>query len=199
MEFSSDIAFTPTVKQVQQRRGSRAAYARMEASGAWETTVTPELADFLAEQTSWFLATANAEGQPYIQHRGGPAGFLRVLDDHTLGFADFAGNRQYITTGNLTDNAKVCVFLVDYLHKQRIKIWGTATVVEGDPELLAKLAMPGYAGKPERAVVIRIEAWDTNCPKHIPQLVPAALVAQLIAARDARIAELEAELTKLRG
>jgi predicted pyridoxine 5'-phosphate oxidase superfamily flavin-nucleotide-binding protein len=199
MEPSSDIAFTPTVKQLQQRHGSRAAYARMEASGGWETTVTPELADFLAEQTSWFLATANAEGQPYIQHRGGPVGFLRVLDDHTLGFADFAGNRQYITAGNLSENAKVCLFLVDYLHKRRIKIWGTATVVEDDPELLAKLAVPGYAGKPERAIMIHIEAWDTNCPKHIPQLVPAVDVAKLIAARDARIAELEAELLKLRG
>jgi hypothetical protein len=192
----SDIAFTPSVKAVQAQKGSRRAYSRMEQGEGWETTVTDGLAGFIAEQRSFYLATANAEGQPYIQHRGGPKGFLRVIDAHTLGFADFGGNRQYISLGNLTDNAKVHLFLMDYAHQRRVKIWGEAKVVENDPELLAKLAPVGYSGRPERAIVISIQAWDANCPQHIPQLIDAEAVTAALAERDHRIAELEAQLRK---
>ncbi len=194
---SSDIAFTDTVKALQARHGSRKAYARMEEGGGWEITITPDVAAFIAEQTSFFLATVNAAGQPYIQHRGGPKGFLKVLDDHTLGFADFRGNRQYISVGNLQENLKVHLFLIDYAHQRRVKIWGEATVVEDDPELLAALTDVAYDGQPERAFVIRITAWDANCPQHIPQRLEAADVAAALAARDARIAALEAQVEML--
>src|SRR5438128_11920293 len=142
--YSSDVAFTPSVKAVQTRRGSRRAYGRMEERGSWKTRITPDLAEFIAAQTSIFLATANKEGQPYIQHRGGPPGFLRVLDDKTIGFADFRGNRQYITLGNLGENPRAHLFLMDYAHRRRIKIWGTARVVEDDPALLEALRPEDY-------------------------------------------------------
>lgn len=190
----SDVAFTPSVKQIQERLGSRRAYARMEDGDGWDTEVTEELARFIAEQSSFFMATVNAAGQPYIQHRGGAKGFLRVLDPRTLAFADFRGNRQYVSIGNLADNPKVHLFLIDYAHRQRIKIWGEARMVEDDADLVARLAVPGYAGRGERAIVIQVVAWDANCPQHIPQLVDAAAVAAVIAARDARIAELEQRL-----
>src|SRR4030095_9812616 len=148
--YSSDVAFTASVKSVQSRKGSRDAYARVEERGGWETRITPELAQFIAAQTSVFLATVNAEGQPYIQHRGGPAGFLHVLDDKTIAFADFAGNRQYITQGNLADNPKAYLFLIDYTHKRRVKVWGEARVVEGDAELTAKLMPSNYRARPEQ-------------------------------------------------
>jgi uncharacterized protein len=194
---SSDIAFTDTVKAVQARHGSRKAYARMEQGGGWETTITADVAAFIRDQTSFFLATVNADGQPYIQHRGGPKGFLKILDEHTLGFADFRGNRQYISVGNLQDNPKVHLFLIDYAHQRRVKIWGEATVVEDDPELLATLTNTDYDGTPERAFVIRIAAWDANCPQHIPQRLEAADVAAALAARDARIAVLESRIADL--
>jgi predicted pyridoxine 5'-phosphate oxidase superfamily flavin-nucleotide-binding protein len=192
----SDVAFTPAVKAIQTQKGSRQAYARMERGAGWETLITEELAAFVAEQTSFFLATANAEGQPYIQHRGGPKGFLRVLDEHTLGFADYRGNRQYISLGNLSENPKAHLFLIDYAAQRRIKIWGEARVVENDPALLAKLAPAGYDAQSERAIVVRVCAWDVNCPQHIPQRLEAADVAAALAARDARIAELEARLAE---
>ncbi len=196
---SSDIAFTPAVKAIQARNGSRAAYARMEEKGAWETRITPALRQFIEAQTSAFLATANRDGQPYVQHRGGPAGFLRVLDERTIAFADFAGNRQYITAGNLAENPKAYLFLIDYAQRKRIKIWGSARVVEDDAGLVARL-MPGdYAARPERALLFTIVAWDANCPQHIPQRFEAAEVAAALAERDARIATLEAELRRLRG
>jgi hypothetical protein len=196
---SSDVAFTPAVKAIQTRKGSRGAYARMEERGGWETSISDELASFIAEQNSFFLATANAEGQPYIQHRGGPPGFLRVLDETTLGFADYRGNRQYISLGNLVENPKVHLFLIDYATRQRIKIWGEAKVVEGDPALLAKLMPAGYDARPEQAIVIRVTAWDANCPQHIPQKLQAEDVAKALAARDAKIAALESELARLRA
>ncbi len=171
---SSDVAFTDTVKAIQTRMGSRKAYARMEESGGWETEILPELAAFIAEQQSFFLATANAEGQPYIQHRGGPPGFLRVLDPQTLAFADFRGNKQYISIGNLEDNPKVHLFLIDYANRRRVKIWGEAKVVEDDPELVARLFPEGYDARAERALVIHVTAWDENCPQHIPRLYPRA-------------------------
>jgi uncharacterized protein len=191
---SSDIAFTPSVKAIQTRRGSRAAYARLEDNGGFRTTITDDLSAFLAAQTSVFLATANAEGQPYIQHRGGPAGFLRVLDAQTIGFADYAGNRQYVTSGNLADNPRAYLFLIDYAQRSRIKIWGTARVVDDDPALIESLMPKGYRARPEQAILFTVTAWDTNCPQHIPQRFEAADVATALAARDARIAELEAAL-----
>ena len=164
--FVSDVAFTPAVKKVQDRLGSRTSYARMEKRG-WADTVTPDLAAFLAERDSFYLGTASADGQPYIQHRGGPPGFLRVLDERTLAFADFRGNRQYISMGNLSENDRGFIFLMDYPNRRRIKIWGRLAVVEDDPTLLESLADPEYDGRPERAFVFHIEAWDTNCPQHI--------------------------------
>jgi predicted pyridoxine 5'-phosphate oxidase superfamily flavin-nucleotide-binding protein len=196
---SSDVAFTPAVKAIQTRKGSRGAYARMEERGGWETEIDEELEAFIAEQDSFFLATANAEGQPYIQHRGGPPGFLRVLDGTTLGFADYRGNRQYISLGNLTENPKVHLFLIDYATRRRIKIWGEARVVDDDPALLAKLMPEGYDARPEQAIVIRVSAWDVNCPQHIPQKIAAEDVTRALAARDAKIAALEAKIARLEG
>ena len=197
--YASDVAFTPTVKAVQTRKGSRAGYQRMEERGSWESRITPELAAFIAAQTSVFLATASRDGQPYIQHRGGPAGFLHVLDERTLGFADFAGNRQYITQGNLADNPKAHLFLIDYAHRRRVKIWGEARVVEGDAGLVAKLKPEGYKARAEQAIVFTVAAWDSNCPQHIPQRFEAADVAKALAERDRRIAELEGEIERLRA
>ena len=197
-DFSSNVAFTPSVKAVQTRKGSRGAYARMEEHGAWNTRITPDLADFIAAQTSIFLATASAGGQPYIQHRGGPPGFLRILDDRVIGFADFAGNRQYITQGNLADNRKAHLFLIDYAQGKRVKIWGEARVVEGDAELMSKLMPEGYKARPEQVILFTVSAWDANCPQHIPQRFEAADVAAALAARDRRIATLQAEVEQLR-
>lgn len=196
--FASDVAFTPAVKEVQLRRGSRRAYANMEEGNGWSTAITGDVATFIAQQTSVFLATANASGQPYIQHRGGPPGFLRVLDDHTLAFADFRGNRQYITTGNLAENPKAYLFLIDYAQRRRLKIWGTARVVENDPALVAQLMPADYAAKGEQAIVFHVDAWDRNCPQHIPQRFEAADVTAALAERDAKIAALEAEVVALR-
>ena len=198
MTYSSDVAFTETVKSVQARKGSRRAYARMEEGGSWETHITPELKEFIEAQTSVFLATANAEGQPYIQHRGGPAGFLHVLDDRTIGFADFVGNRQFITIGNLAENPKVHLFLIDYANQQRVKIWGEARVVEGDAELTARLMPQGYKARAAQVILFKVVAWDANCPQHIPQRLDAAEVAAALAERDRRIEALESEIKQLR-
>ena len=197
--YSSDVAFTPSVKGVQTRKGSRRGYARMEERGAWQTRIMPDLARFIEGQTSAFLATVNADGQPYIQHRGGPAGFLRVLDDKTIGFADFAGNRQYITQGNLADNPKAHLFLIDYTQRERVKIWGEARVVEGDGELMAQLMPHGYKARPEQVILFTVSAWDANCPQHIPQRFEAADVAAALDDRDKRIAALEGEVVRLRA
>jgi predicted pyridoxine 5'-phosphate oxidase superfamily flavin-nucleotide-binding protein len=197
--YSSDIAFTPSVKAVQTRKGSRRAYARAEENGSWQTGITPDLAAFIEAQTSIFFATANLEGQPYIQHRGGPAGFLKVLDDKTIGFADFTGNRQYITLGNLADNPKAYLFLIDYTHRRRIKIWGEARAVEGDATLITKLMPENYKARPEQAILFTVSAWDSNCSQHIPQRFDAADVATALSERDKQIHALEAEIEKLRG
>lgn len=165
----SNIAFTDTVKAIQARKGSRTAYARMEQNGSWEQSITAALKADIEAQTSVFLATANAQGQPYIQHRGGPAGFLKVLDHGTIGFVDFVGNRQYITQGNLDENAKAQLFLIDYTRRRRIKIWGTARVIEGNAALIEQLMPPNYKARPEQALLFTVTAWDVNCPQHIPQ------------------------------
>jgi predicted pyridoxine 5'-phosphate oxidase superfamily flavin-nucleotide-binding protein len=195
---SSDVAFTPAVKAQQTLRGSRRMYEKLERSGGWQTRVTADLRAFIEQQDSFFLATANADGQPYIQHRGGPAGFLHMLDEGTLGFADFAGNRQYITLGNLTENSRVHLFLIDYVHRQRVKIWGTARFVEGEATLLEQLTPRDYKARPERVILIEIAAWDLNCRQHIPQLLHAEDVAEEFAARDQRILTLQGELARLR-
>lgn len=194
---SSDVAFTPAVKAIQLRKGSRESYARVEDNGRWRTEIDDPLAAFIGAQTSFFIATANAEGQPYIQHRGGPPGFIKILDKTTLAFADFRGNRQYITQGNLAENPKAYIFLIDYVNRRRIKIWGEARVVEDDPALTASLMPKDYKAKPEQAILFKIAAWDSNCPQHIPLKFDAADVAVAIAERDERIAALEAELAQL--
>jgi len=199
MTPASDIAFSPAVKSVQKRRGSRAGYARLEAKGGWATAIDADLAGFIAGMRSFYLATASKEGQPYMQHRGGPPGFLRVLDEKTLAFADFSGNRQYITTGNLAENPKAMIFLMDYQNRQRVKLWGTARVIENDPELTASLFPEAYRARAEAAILFTVEAWDANCPQHIPQMLFAEDVAPTVDALKARIAALEAENARLRA
>src|SRR5262245_44999927 len=197
-QYPSDIAFTPAVKGVQTAKGSRDRYAKVERRG-WRTRVTPDLADFLAGLDMCYLGTASAEGQPYIQYRGGPPGFLKVLDERTLAFADFGGNRQYITVGNLSENPRAFLFLMDYANQQRVRLWGTARVVEDDAELLVRLRDSDYPGKVERAIVFTVEAWDINCPQHIHQRFSQRQVQPVIEQLQHRIAELEAELAKLRS
>lgn len=197
--YSSDVAFTPAVKAIQARKGSRDAYAHVEQRGAWRTEVDENLAAFLAEANSLYFATSTADGQPYIQHRGGPKGFVKILDNSTLAFADYSGNRQYITQGNLSENPKAYIFVMDYAHRRRVKIWGEARMVDDDPALLASLMPGGYKARPEQVVLFKVSAWDTNCPQHIPQKFDAADVAAALAARDGRIAELEAELAALKA
>jgi predicted pyridoxine 5'-phosphate oxidase superfamily flavin-nucleotide-binding protein len=196
--YASDVAFTPAVKTIQARKGSRDAYANVEQRGGWRTDIDADLAARLAEVNSLYLATSTADGQPYIQHRGGPKGFVKILDKHTLAFADYSGNRQYITQGNLSENPRAYIFVMDYAHRRRVKIWGEARVVDDDPALLASLMPGGYKARPEQVILFRISAWDTNCPQHIPQKFDAADVAAALASRDARIAELEAELAALK-
>ncbi|MFO1436151.1 MAG: pyridoxamine 5'-phosphate oxidase family protein [Gammaproteobacteria bacterium] len=197
MDYPSDIAFTPAVKLAQTRKGSRSAYSRMEQDGSWETQITAQLREFIEAQTSVFFATASADGQPYIQHRGGPAGFLRVLDSQTIGFADFVGNRQFITVGNLSENPKAHLFLIDYTQRRRVKIWGEAHVDE-NAELTAQLMQQGYRARAAQSILFKVVAWDENCPQHIPQKFDADDVANALAERDRRIAALEAELQRLR-
>ena len=166
-EYTSDIAFTEKVKEIQKHKGSRNNYAHMEQRGSWENTITKQLRDFISERDSFYMATVSSEGQPYIQHRGGPKGFLKVIDGRTLGFADFAGNRQYISYGNLEENNKVCLFFMDYPNRTRIKLWGTSEVNEDNTTLIKQLSVSDYKGQVERAFIIHVEAWDRNCPQHI--------------------------------
>jgi predicted pyridoxine 5'-phosphate oxidase superfamily flavin-nucleotide-binding protein len=194
---SSDVAFSPAVKAAQEKRGSREHYAKIEERGGFRTAITEDLAAFLAEARSFYLATASADGQTYVQHRGGPPGFLRVLDARTLGFADFKGNRQYITAGNLAENERAYIFVMDYARRRRVKLWGRARVVEDDAALLARLWPEGYAAHSEQALVFEVEAWDTNCSQHIPQMFHAEDVARTVMQLQARIDELEAEVASL--
>jgi hypothetical protein len=204
--YSSDVAFSPAVKAIQARKGSREGYAHVEQKGGWRTEIDENLVGFLANTSSFYLATASAEGQPYIQHRGGPKGFIKVLDKNTIAFTDYSGNRQYISQGNLSENPKAQIFVMDYAHRRRVKIWGEARVVEDDPALTRSLMPQGYRARPEQVILFKVVAWDTNCPQHIPQKFDAADVAAAMAeanaqiqSRDARIAELEAEISKLKG
>lgn len=193
-KLPGDIMFSATVKAVQDAKGSRGAYAKMEAKGAFRNFVTPDLAGFLEERDSFYFATADAEGQPYIQHRGGEPGFLKVVDERTLGFADFKGNRQYISVGNLAENPKAYIFLMDYANRRRVKIWGEARIVEDDPALLSMLSEQTGAGTVERAILFKITAWDVNCPQHITPRYTADQVAALTRELTDRIVKLEAEL-----
>jgi predicted pyridoxine 5'-phosphate oxidase superfamily flavin-nucleotide-binding protein len=195
---SSDIAFTPRIKAIQAERGSRMNYARMEERGGFRTELTDDLAQFLAGIDTAFLATANAAGQPYTQQRGRPKGFIKILGPETLGFADYKGNRQYITTGNLAENDRAFLFLMDYAHRRRVKIWGRARVVADNDALVERLMPEGYEARPEQAILLEVEAWDINCPQHIPQKIDAGDVEQVVLQLQAKIARLEEENAALR-
>jgi predicted pyridoxine 5'-phosphate oxidase superfamily flavin-nucleotide-binding protein len=196
--FPSDIAFTPAVKSVQRSKGSRDGYARMERGRGWRTQVTPNLTQFLSELDMFYLGTANSVGQPYIQYRGGAPGFLKVIDDHTLGFAEFSGNQQYITLGNLSENPQAFIFLMDYANSRRVKLWGTAEVVENDLALLERLRDAEYPGDVQRAILFTIEAWDINCSQHIHPRYSERQLAPQVEQLQQRIRELEGEVDALR-
>jgi hypothetical protein len=187
------------VKEIQKAKGSRSNYGKVEQGRGWNTRITPDLTAFLTDLDMFYLGTANAQAQPYIQYRGGNPGFLKVLDEQTLAFADFGGNRQYITLGNLAENPQAFIFLMDYANQQRIKLWGSANVIENDIALLKQLADPSYPGKVERAILFRIEAWDINCPQHIHRRIPETTIVPVVRELKARITELEAEIAELRA
>lgn len=197
MNPSSDVAFSPSIKAVQSARGSRDLYAKFEAKGGFRTKIDSRLRSALSEANSAYFVTASAFGQPYAQHRGGPRGFIHVTDEHTIGFADYSGNRQYITTGNLMENPQAFLFLMDYAHRRRVKIWGRARVIENDAALNQRLMSVGEALHPEAAILFEIHAWDTNCPQNIPQKVDVDVVAAAFAERDAEIARLKANLKRV--
>jgi uncharacterized protein len=201
LTYASDIAFTDTVKAIQSRKGSRNTYAKMETGGGWQTEITEDLESFLTTQRSIFLGTSNASGQPYIQHRGGPPGFVRVIDRKTLAFADYRGNRQFISQGNLTDNPKAFIFLIDYLNRTRVKIWGHAKIAENEPEFIAELmcSQDEYKARAEQVLIFYVDAWDRNCPQHIPQRIDREDVDELLKQRDLRIAELEEQVSFLKA
>ena len=197
-QYASDVAFTPSVKAIQTEKGSRASYARVEQGHGWQTEVTDELKTFLADLDMFYFGTATALGQPYIQYRGGAPGFLKVLDAKTLAFADFGGNRQFISTGNLAENPQAFIFLMDYANQRRIKVWGRADVVEDNPELLKKLTDPDYPGRVERAITFTVEAWDINCPQHIHRRYPESQMRPLLEELQDRIKTLEKQLAEFR-
>jgi predicted pyridoxine 5'-phosphate oxidase superfamily flavin-nucleotide-binding protein len=199
MTTAAEIIFPPQVRAEQQRRGSRQVYESREQKRPFRDRVTPDLAAFLAAIDTAFLATAGANARPYIQHRGGPKGFIKVIDERTLAFADFAGNRQYITLANLGENDQAYLFLIEFASRQRVKIWGRARVVEDDPALLARLVDPSYRARPERVIVFTVEAWDTNCPSHITPRYSEEEVRDATAIMRERIAALEAEMAELKG
>lgn len=195
---NADRVFTPAARAAQAARGSAKAYERRIAEG-FPGKVTPELAKFIAEQDTAFIATATRDGAPYVQHRGGPKGFIKVIDQQTLGFADYRGNRQYITLANLSENDRAFLFLLDPARKQRIKLWGRARIVENDPELIAKLFDPGYQARPERAVLFTIEAWDVNCSSHIVTRFTEGEIEEAFAVVRQKVDALEAENERLRA
>ncbi len=194
----SDIAFTLAVKARQERHGSRASYAKQIERRDWQVDITEDLSQFIAARDSFYMATVSQDGRPYVQHRGGPAGFLKVLGPRQLGFVDYSGNRQYISTGNLDGNDAVHLFFMDYANSQRIKLWGRARAVDDDADLVERLMPTGYRARPERAIIIDVEAWDVNCPQHIPSLWPEEAVKTATAKLTARIAALEAENAELK-
>src|SRR6476659_2516065 len=195
---NSDIVFPPAARRAQAERNSGDLYAKRIAAG-FPDRISPELAGFIAGLDTAFLATVSADGAPYIQIRGGPKGFIKVMDDRTLGFADFAGNKQYITISHLAGNDRAYLFLLDFAHRHRIKIWGRARVVENDPALMERLVDPGYRARPERAILFTIEAWDVNCSQHITERFTEGEIAGAVAGLRERIESLEAENARLRA
>jgi len=193
-ENTSDIAFSPSVKKFQEEAGSRSIYQRMAETRDWQSSITGQLRYFIAQRDSFYMATVNDDGQPYVQHRGGPKGFLKVLDDQTLGFADYSGNRQYISAGNLQDNEKVCLFLMDYPSRKRIKIWGEAKIIDKDHELMKQLTDDEYHANIERAMIIKVDAWDANCPQHITPRYSLEELEPHFGELKERIKELEVKL-----
>jgi len=194
MEKPEDVMFSPAVKAEQTRLGSREAFEDRD----WQTEITDDLRQFLAAIDTFFLATASADGRPYIQHRGGPAGFLKPIGSHMLAFADFAGNRQYITLGHLKKNDRAHIFILHYATQQRLKLWGRARVIEDDAELMERLVDPSYKAKPQRAIAFRIEAWDINCRQHIVARYTEAEIAPAVNQLTQRIKELEEEVARLK-
>ncbi|MBN8534409.1 MAG: pyridoxamine 5'-phosphate oxidase family protein [Rhizobiales bacterium] len=188
-----DLAFSASVRAAQARKGSRHVYEE----AVWPTEISPDLRAFVAAQRSIFLASASADGRPYIQHRGGPPGFLKVLDSRTIAFADFRGNRQFITTGNVAENDRVELLLIDYTHARRVKIWGRARIVEDDVGLITSLMPEGYRARADQVVIVTVEAWDVNCPQHIPQRFEADDVRRSLIERDTKITELQTEIARL--
>lgn len=197
-EFISDVAFTDSVKAEQSKRGSRTGYQKAIEKRDWQESITDDLKAFIAERDSFYLATASKDGQPYIQHRGGPKGFLQVLDEKTLAFADFSGNRQYISLGNLAENDRAYLFLMDYANQKRVKVWGRVKVVEDDVELLTKLTPEGYRARPERVFLFTLAAWDVNCPQHIVRRYDEEMVKQATAKLGEQVAQLQAENAQLK-
>jgi uncharacterized protein len=195
MSGPEDVLFSEAVKAEQARLGSRAQFEDRE----WATEITDNLRQFLDAVDTFFLATASADGRPYVQHRGGPPGFLKPIGTHTLAFADFAGNRQYITLGHLKENDRAHIFIPHFATQQRLKLWGRARVVEGDLELMERLVDPTYKAKPQRAIVFTLEAWDVNCRQHITARYTEAEMAPAVNKLIARIKELEEEVARLKG
>lgn len=195
MDSPEDAMFSTAVKAEQARLGSRAQFEDRE----WKSEITDDLRQFLAVIDTFFLATASADGRPYVQHRGGPPGFLKTIGTHTLAFADFAGNRQYISLGHLKENDRAHIFIPHFATQQRLKLWGRARVVEGDVELMERLVDPSYRARPERAIVFRLEAWDINCRQHIVPRYTEAEIAPAVDRLAQRIKELEAEVARLKG
>ena len=194
MEKSEDVLFSPAVKAEQARLGSRSAFEGRE----WQSEITGDLRQFLSAVDTFFFATASADGRPYIQHRGGPAGFLKPIGSHMLAFADFAGNRQYITLGHLKENNRAHIFVLHFASQQRLKLWGRARVIEGDVELMERLVDPADKARPERAIVFRIEAWDINCRQHIVARYSEAEIAPAVNQLTQRIKDLEEEVARLK-
>jgi hypothetical protein len=191
----AELAFTPTVKLQQELNGSRRGYARMDEGESHHDALGPNEAAFIAARDSFYMATVSETGWPYIQHRGGPAGFLRVIDEKTMGFADFRGNRQYISVGNLQTDDRAALFLMDYANQARLKILGRARVVDADDrETLDKLVLPDYSARVERGIIIKVEAFDWNCPQHITPRYTLAEIEAAVAPLRKRIAELEAQV-----
>lgn len=197
-EFVSDIAFTPSVKAEQEKRGSREGYQNAIERRDWQKKISEDLASFIAERDSFYLATASRDGQPYIQHRGGPKGFLKVHDERTLAFADYSGNRQYVSLGNLAENDRAYIFLMDYANRRRIKIWGRARVIEDDTQLLQSLMPESYKARPERVFLFTIDAWDVNCPQHITQRFDEETVKLATAKLGEQVYLLQAENARLK-
>ncbi|MBN9085584.1 MAG: pyridoxamine 5'-phosphate oxidase family protein [Reyranella sp.] len=195
MSGPEDVLFSPAVKAEQERLGSRPMFEGRD----WKTEITDDLRQFLDAIDTFFFATASADGRPYIQHRGGPPGFLKTIGTHTLAFADFAGNRQYISLGHLKENDRAHIFILHFATQQRVKLWGRARVVEHDPELMERLVDPAYKARPQRAIVFTLEAWDVNCNQHIIARYSEAEMAPAVNKLIARIRELEEEVARLKA